>query len=148
MKISGLTIQGKTRDGLFEYVQRELRTPSEEKWRELDERHNARVRAMLNLLFKLETLDGPDVWIGTSWGSFNFNLRDVTSHQVRVRAVVHVDVFEISREPLSFGYRFYFDLTGCHQHDMNHEVRDLDEACAIIVRLLKSQQAQQPARYF
>jgi hypothetical protein len=147
MKISGLSIQAKTRDGLFEYVQRELRTPSEEKWRELDERHNQRVYAMLHLLHKLETLEGPDIWVGTSWGLYNFNLRDVTSPLKRVPEVLTVETYEISRDPPRCGYRLDFNLTGLDEHRRKHEFADLDEACDVIVRLLKSQQAQLPIRF-
>jgi hypothetical protein len=141
MKISGLSNQWKTRDGLFDGVMSNLITVTDEKWRKQDELHNERVRTIQRLFLQLESLEGPDVWIGSSHDNYNINLRDTIRPQDWVRPVVYVEAYDIMRDPPRCGYRFRFNLIGDHNHSMEHEVADLDEACAIIVRLLESQQA-------
>jgi hypothetical protein len=144
MRISGLSNQWKTRDGLLDGVKSNLIPVVEGKWRKQDELHNERVHTIMRLLLQLESIEGPDIWIGSSLLSYNINLRDTTHAHDWVTPVVYVEAYVINPDPPRCGYRFRFNLTGSTKHFMEHEAADLDEACAVIVRLLKSQQAQLP----
>lgn len=116
MKISGLSNQWKTRDGLFDGVMSNLITVTDEKWRKQYELLNERVRTIQRLFLRLEALDGPDVWIGSSHLNYNIYLRDTTHATDCVRPVVYVEAYEITRDPPRCGYRFRFNLIGSEKH--------------------------------
>ena len=70
MKISGLANQWMTRDGLFASFYSEPYTdPSG--------RLDVRDQMVLELLSHMESLDGNDIYVGTSHSLLNFNTRDV-----------------------------------------------------------------------
>ena len=71
MNVSGLSNQWKTRDGLFDSFVAHLSAHSSPILHE-------RTAAAWRLLESLESLDGSDVWVGTSHNQMNFLSRDTT----------------------------------------------------------------------
>lgn len=85
MKISGLANQWMTRDGLFASFDSEPYT-------DRNGRLDIRDQMVLKLLAHLESLDGNDIYVGTSHSLLNFNTRDVVRPSDRVPpfAFMHV----------------------------------------------------------
>jgi hypothetical protein len=125
MRISGLSNQWKTRDGLFGEFADEP---------EFDPVCNERSRVIRELLLHLESRDGPDLWIGTSHRLLNFNLRDTTYQFDRIPTFVTVESFDITRDPPTCGYRVGFSITGDQWE--HHDIIDVEEAASMILRLI------------
>lgn len=127
MRISGLSNQWKTRDGLF-YAVAEDPDPA------ADRLCNERYRVTRELLLHLEQLEGPDIWIGTSHRMLNFNLRDTTHQFDHIPSFLTVVAFDVQRDPPKCGYRVGFSLTGADWEE--HDIVDVREAANMILRLL------------
>ena len=129
MKVSGLTNQWKTREGLFDSFVMGLSAHS-------DPILHERCGAVHRLLESLESIDGPDLWVGTSHSLMHFVLRD-TSHQFdHIPTFVHAYTYDVSDDPPKCGYRVGFSLTG---GDWEYtDLNDPLEAAKLIERLLRS----------
>ena len=129
MNVSGLSNQWKTRDGLFDSFVAHLSAHSSPILHE-------RTAAAWRLLESLESLDGSDVWVGTSHNQMNFQPRDTTHEFDRMPTFVTAETFDISDDPPQCGYRIGFSLTG---DDWEHnDFTDALEAAKLIERLLRS----------
>jgi hypothetical protein len=130
MRISGLSNQWKTRDGLFGmYAVAEDPDPG------ADPVCNECSRITRELLLRLEQFDGPDIWIGTSHRMLNFNLRDTTHQFDHIPSFLTVVAFDVQRDPPKCGYRVGFSLTGADWEE--HDIIDVQEAADMILRLLR-----------
>ena len=93
----------------------------------------------------LQSLDGPDLWIGSSHARLNFNLRDTEYEFERIPSFVTVDAFDIQREPPECGLRVRYSLTGDDWED--HDVRDVSEAARMILRFIQRPGAMPPVNW-
>lgn len=129
MRISGLSNQWKTRDGLFA-------TYAVAHDSNADPICNERSRVIRDLLLYLESLAGPDLWIGTSHRMLNFNLRD-TSHELdHLPSFLTVHTYTITDDPPQCGYRIGYSLTGAEWEYT--DLTDALDAAALIKRLLRA----------
>ncbi|MEM6689903.1 MAG: hypothetical protein AAF664_10775 [Planctomycetota bacterium] len=129
MKISGLSNQWKTRDGLFGSFIDGLCDRS-------DPILHQRCLAIRRLLESLESIDGPDIWVGTSHQLMHFVLRDATHPFDQVSSFVHAHTYDISADPPECGYRIGFSLTGA---EWEYTIcTDPIDAAKLIERLIRS----------
>ena len=105
MKVSGLSNQWKTRDGLFDSFVAHLSAHSSAILHE-------RTAAVWRLLESLESIEGPVVWVGTSHNLMHFVLRDTTHEFDHIPTFVNAETFDVSDDPPQCGYRVGFSLTG------------------------------------
>lgn len=125
LRISSLSNQWQTRDGLFgAFADEPEGAPV----------CNERSRVIRELLLHMERRDGPDLWIGTSHGQLNFNLRDTTHQFDDIPPFITVEAFDIASDPPACGYRIGFSLTGGNWE--HHDVIDVKEAAIMILRLI------------
>ena len=125
MQISGLSNQWQTRDGLLDSFVRDLSAHS-------DAIMHEHCGAIQTLILHLETLDGPDVWIGTSHRQLNFLLCDARES---MPPFLTVESFDIQLDPPQCGYRIGFSLTGADTE--YHDIPNVADAGAMIQRLLR-----------
>lgn len=125
MRISGLLSQWKTRDGLFAFIADKPTTYPI---------YNEELRVIRELFWYLETLEGPDLWIGSSHRLFNFNLRDCENPLDRIPSLVTVEAYKISEQPPRCGYQVGFSLTGADWE--YHFIDNVEEAGHMIRRLM------------
>ena len=127
MKVSGLSNQWKTRDGLFDSFAAGLNEESDPMLLE-------RCRAVHQLLETLESIDGPDLWVGTSHSLMHFLLQDAKHQFDEVRCFVQVYAYEMSDDPPQCAYRIGFSMNGADWDDT--DLSDPLEAAQLIKRLL------------
>ncbi len=127
MKISGLSNQWKTRDELFEAFSIDA---------EGDPLCNERSRVIREFLLHLETLDGPELWIGTSHHYLNFCRRDVEHQFDYIPTFVSLEAYDIQREPSVCGYRIGFSLTGAQWEYI--DIKKMSEAGELIGWLMRN----------
>lgn len=125
MRIIGLSNQWKTRDGLFATIAHDPSAPTI---------CNEQTRVIRELFWYLETLEGPDLWIGSSHRLFNFNLRDCENPLDRIPSLVTVQAYKISEQSPRCGYQVGFSLTGADWE--YHFIDDVEEAGHMIRRLM------------
>ena len=129
MNVRGLSNQWKTRDGLFDSFACHLSAHSSPILHE-------RCGAVHRLLESLESIDGPDLWVGTSHSLMHFVLRDTTHQFDDAPTFVHAETYDITDDPPQCGYRVGFSLTGA---DWEYtDLTDSLEAARLIDRLLRS----------
>jgi hypothetical protein len=123
MRISGLSNQWETKDGLLESL-----APAD-----ADPVFHERSRVIRELFSQLETSEGPDLWIGTSHRLMHIVRRDTTHQFDRIPTFLTVEAVIICRSPALFAFRIGFSLTGATWE--YQDVTQPKDACRIIARL-------------
>ena len=123
MKVSGLSNQWQSRDGLvlrFAQIDPETEFSNLPEWGKM----------FLLLLEELESLDGPDLFIGTSLGEMNFNLRDTIRQSDRVPSFALVQIVDDKKS----GKMYYqFPNRQVLQHRPTNEWKKATTAHASVV---------------
>ncbi|WP_425396902.1 hypothetical protein [Aeoliella sp.] len=123
MEISGLSNQWETRHGLFDSFG-----------------SSSRGVAMRYLLLRLEAMDGPSVWGGTSHSTLNLVTRDVANYYDRIPSFVYIDAVESKSSPRKVLYRVKFRrVVGIRPTNqwVSCDVLDVDIAVSLILEALK-----------
>lgn len=122
MRISGLSNQWQTRDGLFASFVDPNGT-------------SEKARMMHELLLRLELCEGPDIWAGTSHNQVNLVYRDCPGSADRVPPFATMEVVRAGK-PLALGYRIGFRVVeGKRPTDQwtTIDTVKLDEAVALVM---------------
>lgn len=130
MRINGLSCQWQTRDRLLEFLE-----------------ECSRGEGMRRLLLYLESLEGPDLWAGTSHSTLNLNTRDVVRASDRVPPFIYIASLNEADVQTLDRYRLeYREVIGIRPTNkwLQREVDGVATAATLILEAL--QYAESPQR--
>lgn len=130
MRISGLSNQWETRDGLFDDF---AALPSEG----LLEGIPCQYSKIRELFDSLERIEGPDVYIGTSLSAMNFSNRDVVHQNDRTQPFAFVHVVGKTQDDLCYRTETRrLDGNRPTTEWITQDIKDADQTATLILEAL------------